>query len=203
MFAPTPHDVLDAFIAAYGQDALFPVVQTPIGNLACIASEEILYPEIARALALKGAEIMLHSSSEVSSYLPTQKNIAKLARAQENMAYVVSANSAGIADIAIPFASTDGHSQIVQYEGMKIAEAANGESMNANATIHIEALRHHRKRPGMGNFLSRQRLELFTATYQQSIYPANSLTGKKADKKDFVLRQQAVIQSLIDKGIIQ
>jgi predicted amidohydrolase len=53
--------------------------------LACIASEEILYPEIARCLAMRGAEIFLHSTSEVGSPLLTQKNVAKLARAIEHM----------------------------------------------------------------------------------------------------------------------
>ena len=44
MFAPTPHDVLSQYIDVYGADALFPVVETPLGRLACVASEEILYP---------------------------------------------------------------------------------------------------------------------------------------------------------------
>jgi len=52
MFAPTPHDVLDKYLDIYGYDGLFPVAKTPLGNLATIASEEILYPEIARSLAM-------------------------------------------------------------------------------------------------------------------------------------------------------
>ena len=118
MYAATPHDVLDEYISVYGVDSLFPVARTPLGNFACLASEEILYPEIARCLALKGAEIFLHNTSEVGALSPTPKNIAKQARAIENMAYVISANSAGITGYAIPAHSTDGHSQIVQYEGM-------------------------------------------------------------------------------------
>ncbi len=193
MFAPTPHDVLDKYIDVYGKESLFPVVKTAIENLACVASEEILYPEIARCLAMNGAEILLHSSSEVGSPMPTQKNIAKLARAIENMCYVISANSAGIVGYAIKTNSTDGHSQIVNYEGLKLCEAANGESMVANATVHIDALRHHRNRPGMSNFLSRQRFELFADTYSKSVYPANSLANKKADKSHFLDMQKMVI----------
>ena len=93
MFAPTPHDVLDAYLDHYGDDALFPVADTPLGKLACVASEEILYPEITRALALQGAELICHSSSEIGGPRATPKNIAKQARAYENMLYVVSANS--------------------------------------------------------------------------------------------------------------
>jgi predicted amidohydrolase len=201
MFAPTPHDVLDKYIEVYGRDSLLPVVKTSIGNLACIASEEILYPEIARCLAIKGAEIILHSSSEVGSPMFTQKNIAKLARATENMCYVISANSAGIEGTDIPSNSTDGHSQIVNYEGLKICEAASGESMVANATIHLDALRYNRARPGMSNFLSRQRFELFAETYNKIIYPANSLSNKKADRKHFIDTQKDVIEKILKMKI--
>ncbi len=193
MFAPTPHDVLDQYIAVYGKESLFPVAKTAIGNLACVASEEILYPEIARALTLNGAEILLHSSSEVGSLMPTQKNIAKLARATENMAYVISANSSGIEGTAIPAQSTDGHSQVVNYEGLKLCEAGFGESMVASATIHLDALRHHRQRPGMSHFLSRQRLELFADVYSKSIYPANTLLYQKPTRQHFIEVQKEVI----------
>jgi deaminated glutathione amidase len=196
MYAPTPHDVLDKYLDVYGKDSLFPVVKTEIGNLACIASEEILYPEIARALALNGAEVFLHSSSEVASNMPTQKNIAKLARAIENMAYIVSANSAGITGYAIPAQSTDAHSQIVNYEGIKLCEAGYGETMVANATVHIDALRQHRNRPGMSNFLSRQRLELFKDVYSKTVYPANSLENKTPDRNHFMSLQKEVIAKL-------
>ena len=57
MFAPTPHDVLSQYREIYGDDGLFPVADTPLGRLACVASEEILYPEVARALATRGAEV--------------------------------------------------------------------------------------------------------------------------------------------------
>jgi predicted amidohydrolase len=195
MFAPTPHDVLDKYIAVYGEESLFPVAKTAIGNLACVASEEIVYPEIVRCLVLNGAEVILHNTSEVGALTPTPKNVAKLARATENMAYVVSANSAGITGYAIPAASTDGHSQIVNYEGVKLIEAGFGESMVANATIHIDALRQYRNRPGMGNYLSRMRMELFAKTYQQTIYPANSLVNKNPDRSHFVQTQLGVIET--------
>jgi deaminated glutathione amidase len=196
MFAATPHDVLDDYLRIYGADSLFPVAKTDIGNLACIASEEILYPEIARCLAMRGAEIFCHNTSEIGSLNLTMKNIAKQARAIENMAYVVSANSAGIYGTSLPANSTDGHSQIVNYEGMKKCEAGFGESMVANTTLDIETLRAYRMRPGMSNFLSRQRFELFAPTYQQVVYPANSLANKVPQRSHFVEMQKEVIQKI-------
>ncbi|MCH8478671.1 MAG: hypothetical protein LAT56_12100 [Wenzhouxiangella sp.] len=175
MFAPTPHDVWQRYLDHYGEDGVFPVADTPLGRLACIASEEILYPEIARALALRGAEIFLHSTSEVGSPELTPKDICKRARAIENMAVGVSANSAGILDYPIPAQSTDGMSKIVDWQGKVLIEAGFGESMVANAEIDLSALRAWRNRPGMGNLLARQRLELFANTYAGSIHPPNNM----------------------------
>ncbi len=207
MFAPTPHDVLDAYLERYGADSLFPVVETPLGRLACVASEEILYPEISRALALRGAEVICHSSSEVRSNLVTPKNIAKQARAYENMVYVVSANSAGIRDIALPEFCVDGHSQVVDYKGRVLAEAAFGESLNGNGEIQIDALRAARSKPAMTNLLARQRLELFTSTYGgEPVHPANGLLEegevRVPDRAWFMRSQAEVIEALRKRGVI-
>jgi len=126
MFAPTPHDVWDRYLELYGLDGVFPVARTSIGRLAAIASEEILYPEIARALALRGAEVFLHSTSEVGSPRLTPKDVAKRARAIENLAYVVSANTGGFQDADLAADSTDGMSKIVDYLGEVRIEAGFG-----------------------------------------------------------------------------
>ncbi len=203
MFAPTPHDVWEKYLDIYGLEGVFPVAKTEIGNLACIASEEILYPEIARCLAMRGAEVFCHSSSEVFGMQNTPKNVAKLARAYENMAYVVSSNSGGLADIPIPENSTDGGSKIVDYKGLIIAETAQGESINAFAEIDLAALRRNRKRAGMANILSRQRFELYAESYaKHSFYPPNTLLEKKAERAHFVETQKSVIEKLETDGII-
>lgn len=165
MFAPSPHDVLDRYIDAYGADALFPVADTEIGRLAAIASEEILYPEIARCLAFKGAEVFVHSSSEIGSPLATAKDIAKRARAFENAAYVVSANTAGIAGSALPLMSADGNSQIVAPSGKLLAQSGSGETFTAFAEIDIAHSREQRRQPAMINSLARQRPGLFAPAY--------------------------------------
>ena len=209
MFAPTPHDVWDRYLDTYGIDAVFPVADTDIGRLACCASEEILYPEICRAHVLRGAEVILHSTSEVSSPQLTPKDIAKRARAIENIAYVVSANSGGIVDSPILTNSVDGMSKVVDYKGQVLASADVGESMCANAEIDLAALRRYRRRPGMPNVLARQRLDLFASTYAEtSIYPANSLLDENGEhvvpeRSHFIETQRRVIDELIGKGLIR
>ncbi len=208
LFAPSPYDVYDRYVSAYGKDALFPVADTELGRMSAIASEEILYPEIARAHAVRGAEVFLHSSSEVSSTLPTPKNIAKQARAIENLAYVVSANSASIENIAIPAASTASASKVVDYHGLVLAEAGYGESMAAYAEIDIEGLRRYRRRPGMPNILSRQPMALWAEAYGAvDIQPRNSLLDAAGavitpDPAWYSARQRRVIEGMADKGVI-
>ena len=209
MFAPTPHDVLEKYLDIYGTDSLFPVVDTPLGVLAAVASEEILFPEIVRALALRGAEVVCHSSSEVAASTATPKAIAKRARAHENHLYVVSANSAGVFGIDLPNQSVEGGSAVVDYEGRVLVESDVGESMAAHADLHIDALRHYRRRPGMFNLLPRQRLGLFADVYRDAAaYPANSLLGSDGQVRNparshFLDTQAAVIAKLIDRGIIR
>ncbi|MBD6614810.1 nitrilase [Komarekiella sp. 'clone 1'] len=203
LFAPTPHDVWDKYLDCYGLEGVFPVAKTKIGNLAALASEEILYPEVARCLVMRGAEIFLHSTSEVYSRNLTPKDAAKITRAVENMAYVVSTNTAGIVNSSIPSASVDGGSQIIDHRGIVLAQTGAGESMAAFAEIDLAALRRDRRRTGLNNLLSRQRFELYAQSYNQShFYPANTMLEAEVDRKHFIQTQQTTIERLAKLGII-
>lgn len=206
MYAVTPHDVWSKYLDIYGLEGVFPVVETEIGRLAAIASEEILYPEIARALALRGAEVFVHCSSEIGSPNLTHKQLARRARAIENLAYVVSANTAGISGTPMPLASADGNSAVIDWKGNVLAESNSGETFTAFADIDIAALRRARRKPGMTNYLSRQRLELFAAAYAGQVQPANSLIENHAavipDRDHFKRVQEQVIARLSDAGLI-
>jgi predicted amidohydrolase len=207
MFAPTPHDVWSKYLDTYGLDGVFPVARTEIGNLAAIASEEILYPEIARAHALRGAELFVHSSSEIGSPLDTPKHIARRARAFENLAYVVSANTAGISGTAMPLASADGNSAVIDFRGNVLAESNSGETFTAFADIDLGALRAARRKPGMTNFLARQRTALFAEVYAAETHQrADSLIKDNVviapERDHFRQTQDEVIERLAREGLI-
>ena len=183
------------------------MARTEIGNLAAIASEEILYPEIARAHALRGAEVFVHSSSEIGSPIKTPKMIAKQARAFENMAYVVSANTAGIIGTSGCAQSADGNSMVVDYKGAVLAESNAGETFTAFADIDIAALRAARRKSGMTNVLSRQRTELFASTYAMGRHQhANALIEggvvKIPDRDHFNRVQAETLERLAKDGLI-
>jgi predicted amidohydrolase len=202
MYTVTPHDVLDRYLSIYGPDSLFPVASTEIGRLAAVASEEILFPEVARCLALRGAEVLLHSSSEIASAILSPKNAAKISRAVENVCCVVSANTAGLYGTGLPPASGDGGSRIINHRGIVLAQAQQGESMAANAEIDIAAIRRARREVSMENLLARQRLELYAPTYgTTSVYPPNTVsTG--IERAHFARTQESVISRLVAHGVI-
>lgn len=205
MYAPSPYDVMERYLEHYPLEDWFPVVDTPLGRLAALASEEIRYPEISRILAANGAEVILHPTSEASSTRMTYKNVAKLARAQENQCYVISANSAEITGTSLTPGSTDGRSQIVDDRGLILAEVPNGETITACADVDIRSLRDRRARNGMDNMLARQPMALYAQMFAGlALHPSGSLgDGDTAPGKDFYKRRQdEVIERLKTLGVI-
>jgi predicted amidohydrolase len=208
-FEPTPHDVWDKYIDVYGPESIFPVARTEIGNLGTIASEEILYPEITRCVAMRGAEVLLHPTSEPGSSSLTIKEICRRARAIENLMYVVASNTASIDDIPIPAHTCSAMSKIVDYNGHILAEAApGGEAFNSNAVIDIGALRRTRRRTAMANVMSRQPFQIYADSYaSHRFHEGNFLLrdGKVIEppsRDTFRKRQEGNIERLVKAGLL-
>jgi predicted amidohydrolase len=207
IFAPTPHDVWDRYLDVYGLEGVFPVADTVLGRLAPIASEEILYPEVARCFAIRGAEVFLHSTSEVASPNLTIKQIARRARALENLAYVVSSNNSRLDGIDVSVDSSNGFSDIIDWNGNQVALAGQGESQVANTTLEMAGLRAHRRKPAMANMLSRQALDLFVDSYAQADLRRRNglLDGGRVvvpDRSFFVKQQQDAIARMSARGLL-
>lgn len=205
LYSPSPYDVLEQYLAIYGANALFPVADTEIGRLAAVASEEILYPEISRGLVMRGAEILVHSTSEMGSPALTAKDIAKRARAAENLVYVVSANAAGVTGTALPAHSTTGMAKIVNYEGRALAEAPpGGDSLTAHATIDLAALRARRRQAGLSNTLVRQPFQAYAESYAATAFHASGRLTTPAGASSETLRaaQRETIERLARLGLI-
>ncbi len=204
---PSPYDVWDRYLDIYGIDAIFPVADTEIGRLAAIASEEILYPEIARCHAMKGAEVFIHPTSEVGSPALTPKDIAKRARAIENLAYVVTANSASLQGLPFPQDSSTAMSKVVDYTGKVLAEAAAGESMAANAPIDLAALRRTRRQTGLTNTLVRHPFQAYAHAYESTRFrlPNQLLedgAARSPERGELTARQREDIERLVASGVL-
>jgi predicted amidohydrolase len=64
-------DIEDEYKRIFGDDSIMPVVDTPIGRLACFVEGEAEVLEASRLLVSKGAQIILHTSME-SAQIPWQ-----------------------------------------------------------------------------------------------------------------------------------
>ncbi len=170
---PSPHDFMDAYVEAEGDAGVFPVVDTPLGKLAVLACGEIFVPEVTRVFMMRGAEVLLHPTNE--EFSPAQE-AAKIARAAENMMYVVSANVAGAIGFSPDGKIQGGRSRIIDYRGATLAYRAETDPSDAvTALIDIDALRAARTDTSMANALLRGRWEMYRPHYAAfRAYPPNA-----------------------------
>jgi len=198
---PSPHDFMDAYFEAYGLEGTFPVVDTRLGRLALIACGEIAVPEVVRAFMLRGAEVLLHPTNEALS--PGQE-AAKIARAAENMMYVVSANVAGSIGFSWDGNTPGGRSRIVDFRGETIAFVPDAApATGVSAMIDVGALRKARLDLGLGNTLLRNRWDMYRTLFAEAkAYPANQFleTPMTSSTQTRAVSEQALAH-LVDAGI--
>ena len=202
-----PGDVLDEYVDRYGEDQLFPVVDTPYGKLACLTCYDINFPEMARSLALNGAEILLHPTSEGRAPFMLEDvggwEIGKRSRAYENLCYLISANQGQFLGSDFPTDRMRGRSQIIDFTGrvMNIAETT-GEVI---VQVDIELERQRQKRSQMQmNFLAQVQTELHARQYaRKTMWPAR-MWADEPPQGDLgnIKKGRAIIQRLIKDGTI-
>lgn len=197
----SPHDILDQYREAYGEEGIFPVVETELGRLAIFPCGEVAVPELSRVFMLRGAEVLLHPSNEPVN---ARADAAKICRAAENMCYLISTNISG----AIGFSDTErgGHSQIVDFNGNYVAlEKSDQESIACSAIIDIDALQAARRDTNMGNGLLRTRFAMYRDYYAKAeLYPANQLADKAFETyAELTPVQEQAIANATKAGILR
>lgn len=143
----TPGNVYSEYVQRYGEDGLFPVVDTDIGRLAACICYDTNFPELWRSLTLRGAELVVYPTGEPHNGHRTAWDLAKRAHAAENQIYIASAN-AGCEAVA-PDAPTTffhrGYSKLIGPDGRAVAVADTGGEVPLVAKVDIEALRRQRR----------------------------------------------------------
>jgi len=169
----SPHDLLDVY-----DDPLFPVVETELGNLACMVCYDQFFPEVARQLTFNGAEVLIKPTifppyPQHMNYEPYDwYTIVNKMRSIENMVYGVNCNSAKY-----------GNSMIVDYMGRTLAKGAKGAPMTIGATVDVDAMREYRNKTQLHNMVQQLRTECYTYL-NTPMWPANKplLDGKDYPK---------------------
>jgi len=146
----TPGSIYSRYVDKYGYDHLFPVVKTPLGVLGTIVCFDMNFPETTRALVRRGAEVILHPTSEPHGGGRSAWEMGRRTRAFENTAYIVSAAMGGEylnhAD-TVPNLYSRGHAKIVNYDG-NVQVVADGPGRVAlEGRVDLRALRKARANP--------------------------------------------------------
>ncbi len=158
----SPHDLLDVY-----KEPIFPVVETELGNLACMVCYDQFFPEVARQLTFNGAEVILkptifppypqHMNYDPYDWYTTVNKM----RSIENMVYGINCNSGKY-----------GNSMIVDYLGRILARGVKGRQMTIGATIDVQELRDYRKQTQLHNMLQQVRTECYTYL-NEPMWPVN------------------------------
>ncbi|MFM8518534.1 MAG: nitrilase-related carbon-nitrogen hydrolase [Nevskiaceae bacterium] len=142
----TPGNLYSAYVERYGIDALVPVIDTPIGRLGTLICFDSNWPELWRALALRGAEVICNPTSEIHSNRRPYWYQAKRAHAAEQMVYVASANAGSEQFFTgAPVTGMNrGHSALIDYHGELVACADGPGVIPLLGRIELGALRRAR-----------------------------------------------------------
>lgn len=181
-----PGDVHDAFVARFGCD-FFPVVATPLGKIGCVVAGDLAMPEMTRALAMQGAELVFvpiaanvmegyaGASEAPPEPLGTATSMLRRVRAWENLTYLATSNIGAFVDAD---GKVDGEriaSEVVDYLGRVVARAGSPDQELVVATIDMSALRAHRANIPL-NYLAHLQPALHAPSYAAArLAPLNGL----------------------------
>lgn len=156
LFTTTIYDVLDRYVEMYGADAVIPVTRTPIGNFMTSSTQR--EPEIFRAGAMKGAEVILRTATGGFSPVDVQ------ATALYNGVYTAICNNA--ISTGSPFFedSGAGGSAIYGPDGDALDMADSPNETLVLARIPIGQFRARHRQPVLHK-------ELYMAEYEQYVPP--------------------------------
>lgn len=199
----SPHDLLEV----YGNDPtkLFPVVETPIGNLGVYICYDGTFPEVARALALNGAEVLCRPNMW---FFGTTEHVELMTmhnrlRAFENVAWLVTSNWAR--SPLSEYESSCGHAMIVDYQGRIITQRTDNNESFVCTPIDLRASREYRRNAKFGNFLMQLRTEVYAAAYaNRTCWPPNLYLDKNQqtlDEKWGIYDE--IIGRLVDDGVLK
>jgi predicted amidohydrolase len=198
-----PGDIYTEYVKRYGEDSMFPVVDTEIGRLACLTCTDLVFPEMARCLALRGAEVLIHCTSEPQAPEGEAWDVLRRARAYENLCYFLSVNAGAFVGSNRPTSGYRGMTQIIDYSGRIQSVISNPGEAVVTGTIDLNNLRWERTRMATSghvwNFLVELRSDLYLPVYAKSKrWPNDYWRDRKLQSTD---ESRALAQQIIERLI--
>ena len=165
----SPADVLTDYTSRYGENSLFPVLDTPYGRLAMMVEQDMSFFELSRVLTFRGAEILLHPTAEWNGPMVQTLDQARRSRAYENFIYLASANAGAIVSKNNAAQASRGCSTVINYLGNvdSVIDGA-GESILVSS-IDLDRLRKRRTEVFM-NYPAQVKSELFGREFSKQAF---------------------------------
>lgn len=165
LFTTTIYDVLDRYVEMYGPDAVLPVTRTPLGNIATSSTQK--EPELFRAFAMKGAELILRTATGGFTPLDIQ------ATSLYNGVYTAVANNAASPENTRYFADTGGGgSAIYGPDGGELASAKLAFETLVSQRIPIGSFRARHRQPVVHTELFLPVFEQYRSQYGPNLFDA-------------------------------
>jgi predicted amidohydrolase len=161
---------------------------------------DVNWPEMTRALALRGAEIILNpmATAMQAGDRDTAVGAVQAVRAFENVCYVVVAN-AGPLHGAGPMPEARLRSRVLDFEGRALAVAGSDGADTVSATIDLTALRQWRGRP-MKNFIAQLQPHLHADDYLEARLWPKGLAAASDVPLDMFAIERDVWRSMVASG---
>jgi predicted amidohydrolase len=115
---------------AFREGYKLPVAETEVGNIGMMIGYDLAFPEVARSLALDGAELLVVIANWEAAQIDEWKTYVR-ARAYENAVFVAAANRVG-EDVTISFG---GESMVVGPRGQVFASMADETDPETGAPL--------------------------------------------------------------------
>jgi predicted amidohydrolase len=165
LFTTTIYDVLDRYIEMYGADAVVPVTRTPLGNI-CTSSIQ-REPEYFRAMAMKGAEVILRTAT--GGFTPADIQ----ATSMYNSVYTAIANNAASPDNGLYFEDAGGGgSAVYDPSGELMNKAESSFETLVTARIPIKDFRARHRQPIVHTELVMPVYDAYRSKYPPSLFSA-------------------------------
>jgi len=143
----TPGSIYSRLVEELGYDALFPVVDTPLGKLAAMVCFDHTVPETAHMLAKRGAEVIIHCTSDPHGAGRRPWEECRMTRAHDNGAYILAPRPGGEyfdPHAGHPGTFLRGYTRIIGYDGRLLGEADTSGKVSFQANLDLAELRRYR-----------------------------------------------------------
>ena len=165
LFTTTIYDVLDRYVEMYGPDAVIPVTRTPIGNISTSSTQK--EPELFRAMAMKGAELILRTAT--GGFTPLDMQATSL----YNGVYTAVANNAASPENDRYFADTGGGGSVIYGpDGAEVASAKLAFETLVSHRVPIAAFRARHRQPVVHSELFMPVYERYRSQYGPNLFDA-------------------------------